>query len=601
MNAFPLIRTRWSNERLMTVVFLAAALHMLPGWVANPARLPEFLAVLAVALAVDVTANWARFRKPVCAVSAAVTAAVLEALAGAAPLWGRLLAVAVALTAGKHAWGGTGKNPLNPAMIGLLALNLLFPLRLPPFEPSLLLLPGILLALPFLMFRPYASLGMMAGMAVALATVQGLTLANYAAYGVVFWACLVITDPTTTTSHPAAGAVAGVLAGFLTVALFNGTVAAMALAILAANGVSFAVERWTTTAPGGVRLSFGKAKRIPFSLDATAYTDMAGLDAAEACDSAGLSAAEIIERIERNGVFGMGGAGFPTNRKIRTVIASEAAEKHLIVNAVECDPGLIHDKWLIRKHAQEVADGIGLLMKCIPFRTVTVVVKNAEGLTFPDSIRVASVPDFYPAGAEKVLIRHVLKKALADGAIPAAEGILVLNVQTVFAVWEAVCLDRRADHRFITVADMGGMTGQVVRVKLEDTLQEIAEKAIPHAACVFAGGGIMQARLAGDGETVGESVNFLAAGTFPDYRESPLCSKCGLCANVCPVGLKVYEIAHLIDDGKPELTQRFHAGRCISCGSCSHVCLAGRNLSARIKAAKVALDKKTETTRQFAG
>lgn len=591
MDAFPLIRTKWSNERLMAVVFAAAALYQLPGWVQNPAGILDFILVLAFGLALDVALNFIRFRKPVCAVSAAVTVSMLQALASGVPLWGRLLAVAVALLAGKHLWGGTGRNPVNPAMIGLLFLGLFFQVKFPPFAPSLLLVPAILLSLPFLMLRPYASVGMMAGMAVSLLLRQEFSFSAAAAYGIVFWGCLVVTDPVTVTSHPVAGAALGLLAGFVPL-YFSGTALAMVLGVLAANLASLVVETATLTARHRVRLAFGSGRRIRLPAGSTGFVDLS--EPGDPCECAGADFAseEILARIRDNRVFGMGGAAFPTWRKISTVLDSSAEEKHLIVNAVECDPGLIHDKWLLRTHPGEIEQGIRLLKKCVSFRSVTIAVKHAQGLDAMKCVAVAEVPDEYPAGAEKILIRQVLKKSLPTGAIPAEEGILVLNVQTVFSIYEAVCLGLPANRRFITVADAGRLEGRVARVRLDANALEIAEKVYRPSACVYTGGGMMQARIAGDEDTVGEAVNFVAVGAFPVYRESPLCSRCGLCAGACPAGLKVSEIARLVDEGNTVRALRYHPEECMSCGSCSHVCLAGRNLSVRVKAAKAAANGK---------
>lgn len=585
MNAFPLIRTKLSNERLMAALLFVLALYQLPRWVSNPVEIGGFLALLAFSLAVDTAANFLRFKRPICAVSAGVTAALLYTLSPGVPLWGQLIASAFALLAGKHVWGGTGKNPVNPAMAGLLLLGLVFPIQFPPLSPSWLLLPAVLLSLPFLFFRPYASVGMMAGMVWALLTRGELSLPNVLSYGVVLWGCLVITDPVTTTAKPLAGAVAGLLAGFAPLAA-GGTAVAMALGVLAANMLSLGADRLGIGAGPQLRLKFGSRMRIPFSREGTAFLDLAGSGAPQCADAAGLSGEEILARIESCGVFGCGGAAFPTARKIRTALAADTAEKHLIINGVECDPGLLHDKWLLHHHADEIMQGIVLLRRCVPFATVTVAAKDIDGLAFPSPVRLHRVPGYYPAGAERALIGEALKKTVDFCEIPAAMGILVLNVQTVFSIYEAACLNRDADTRFITVADAGRLAGSVARVRLGAEAHDIMENVYPGAAVVFTGGGMMNARVAEDDAVVDKAVNFLAAGKLPDYRESPLCSRCGLCGAVCPSRLPVHEIALLVDEKKMEGTARFHPEKCMECGGCSHVCLAGRNLSARVGAAK---------------
>ena len=540
---------------------------------------------MAVGLALDTAANFIRYRRPVCAVSAAVTVAILAALSPGVPLWQELLAVAVALLIGKHVWGGAGKNPVNPAVLGLLFLDILFGIKAPVFEPSLLLLPAMLLSLPFIAIRPFAAVGFMVGTVFTLALQQTLSVESVLASGMVFWGCLVMTDPVTTAREPLTGGLTGLLAG--SVPLFmGGSAAAQALGILAVNLLSLAAERFSDSADIRMRLTFNKKTRISYAPGGIPFYNLAGSGAPQEAGSEDFTADEILGRIERNGVFGLGGAAFPTAAKIRAVLEAGAGERHFIVNAVECDPGLIHDKWLLHAHMDEIVQGIRYLMRCVPFASVTLAAKYTEGLTLPGDIALNRVPDYYPAGAEKALIKEVLKKALPHDAVPAREGILVLNVQTVFAVYEGVRFDRKADTKLVTAADIGRMTGGVARVRLGDNVRQTVEKVYPGAGCVFTGGGMMNARMASDDTVVDASTNFLATGGFPGYRESPLCSKCGYCGAICPAGLKVNEIADLVDAGKTEKAARLHPERCMACGGCSFVCLAGRNLASRAVVAR---------------
>jgi Na+-translocating ferredoxin:NAD+ oxidoreductase RnfC subunit len=46
-------------------------------------------------------------------------------------------------------------------------------------------------------------------------------------------------------------------------------------------------------------------------------------------------------------------------------MASNAAKKHLIINGVECDPGLVHDRWLIEHHMHEIEQGAEILKRLI--------------------------------------------------------------------------------------------------------------------------------------------------------------------------------------------------------------------------------------------
>jgi Na+-translocating ferredoxin:NAD+ oxidoreductase RnfD subunit/ferredoxin len=587
VNTYPLLKTRLSNERLMSALLLVLLLYNLPRFVAAPGSILPLLLLLVIGLVMDAAIHLILYKRPICAVSAAVTALILYTLSPGALFWAEFAALAAALVIGKAIWGGTGKNPLNPAMFGLAFMAILSPLPLLAFDPSYYLLPAILLSLPFLFIRPFAGLGMIIGMLASLLIGRTLTAGSLLSSGVFFWGCLVITDPVTTTSKPAAGFVIGLLAGFVP-GLTDGSVAAMPIAILVSNLLSYLADWLNLGRNEKLKKTFGRNRKIMLAGN-TAYTDLAGdmhtkaLNAIPSCE-------EILRRIEKNKVFGMGGAAFPAANKIRTVMESKAPDKHLIINAAECDPGLVHDKWLLRNRSNEILQGIEILQKCSPFKSVTVAAKSFDGVSFPEPVRLHKVSDFYPAGAEKILVGNVLKKA-SDNQIPAASGILVLNVQTVYAIREAVMLNRKADTRFLTIADLDNRTGKVVRVKLGAGVYETAREVLPRAVNIYTGGGIMNAYLADDDAVIDEKTNFLAAGPFRAFREA-VCSQCNFCSAYCPAALHVREIAHYIDENKPDKAALLHPEKCMECGLCSSVCMAGRDQAKRVKTAKIFVSEK---------
>jgi Na+-translocating ferredoxin:NAD+ oxidoreductase RnfC subunit len=301
-----------------------------------------------------------------------------------------------------------------------------------------------------------------------------------------------------------------------------------------------------------------------------------------------LSVDFILERIRTNKVFGMGGAAFPTYQKLMTTIEAKEKDKILIINGAECDPGLIHDAWLMRNHSEEIQKGVMLLHTCMMFQSIYLAVKDREGLNYSEPIYVHQVPNSYPIGAEKILIEEVLKQNINYNEIPAVSGILVLNVQTVYSIYQAVILNKAVDTRFLTVANLKEKSAKVVKVKLGIKIQEVMEAVYPGIINIFVGGGIMQAHLAEEEDIVDNHVNFLATGMFPSYKESPQCSKCGECNRNCPSGLKVNLIADLVDQGRINQVEKFHVIKCIGCGSCSYSCLAGRDMASKVRAAKEA-------------
>ncbi|GAA0177115.1 hypothetical protein SH2C18_04000 [Clostridium sediminicola] len=64
----------------------------------------------------------------------------------------------VALVFGKHLFGGTGKNILNPAMGGVVLLNFIFPTESILFSNNPIIFIAMLLSLPFILIRPHSSI-----------------------------------------------------------------------------------------------------------------------------------------------------------------------------------------------------------------------------------------------------------------------------------------------------------------------------------------------------------------------------------------------------------------------------------------------------------
>ena len=581
MNTYPLIRNRWSNEHLLAVLFFAVSLYQLPDWVSSPVSVLRYFLIVAAALLLDAAINYIRYKKPICAVSSAVTAAVLYPVIKGLPGWAGLLGITVALIVGKHIWGGTGKNIFNPAVTAMFLLSMMFPLKLPIFEPSYLLLPALVFSLPFIAVRIFPGIGFMAGMLTVLFFSNSLDYANLMAYGVIYWSCVVITDPVTATDRPIFGLLLGFMAGFLPM-YFNSSLIALSFALLLFNGASFILSRYSERKKG-IFLS-GLNIKSPIK---TVETDMEIVDLTEkqlcaGCNPEDLKAENIMESIGRNDVFGMGGAGFPTISKLETVIRSGANEKYLIINGMECDPGLIHDKWLMHNRQADIAKGIEILSNVIGFKSIYCIAKDMRGLSLPEPVKMQQMPDRYPYGAEKIFVEKLLGINVPPDSNPAQYGVLVLNVQTVLAVYEAACCNKKSDERFITVADLLIGTSQVVKVKMGDRVGDIVEKTVGSKGIIFVGGGIMQAHPAMDDEVVVKTTNFIAVGMLPKYKESPQCINCGLCRLCCPMGLNVKKIVDLMDEGRLLEAQTHNTDRCISCGICSYVCLAGRNLSGRM-------------------
>lgn len=73
-----------------------------------------------------------------------------------------------------------------------------------------------------------------------------------------------------------------------------------------------------------------------------------------------LSPAQVIDEVDKSGLRGRGGAGFPTGRKWKFIPADPAVTKYLVVNADEGEPGTFKDRTLLEGDPHRLLEGIAI-------------------------------------------------------------------------------------------------------------------------------------------------------------------------------------------------------------------------------------------------
>lgn len=150
-----------------------------------------------------------------------------------------------------------------------------------------------------------------------------------------------------------------------------------------------------------------------------------------------------LEAVEAAGIVGAGGAGFPTHVKFNVKIP----EGCVIANAAECEPLLAHNVRQMELHADQLVRGMQHIMDITeaPKGYFAIKPKHKEAMARlieetknDDRIEVVSLPDMYPAGDERVVVREILGIILEPGQLPIEVGAVVSNVETMKHVAEAI-------------------------------------------------------------------------------------------------------------------------------------------------------------------
>src|SRR6476620_205450 len=73
-------------------------------------------------------------------------------------------------------------------------------------------------------------------------------------------------------------------------------------------------------------------------------------------------AAWVLDELERSGLRGRGGAGFPTSTKWRSVAAGgrELGDRYVVANGAEGEPGTFKDRALMRANPYQIVEGLAV-------------------------------------------------------------------------------------------------------------------------------------------------------------------------------------------------------------------------------------------------
>lgn len=179
--------------------------------------------------------------------------------------------------------------------------------------------------------------------------------------------------------------------------------------------------------------------------------------------------------VEEAGIVGLGGAGFPTYAKLSQPFTDEGV---VIVNAAECEPILSHNLERIEENPAQLIRGLEIVMEIVAATEGVIAIKAKHQKAIASlekelqnlKIRIALLPDLYPMGEERAVIREVLGTLLSVNSLPKEVNAIVINAETVCRVQEAVDLKKPLIDKDITVA--GKIKGNL-QEKLIQTFKDL--------------------------------------------------------------------------------------------------------------------------------
>ena len=304
---------------------------------------------------------------------------------------------------------------------------------------------------------------------------------------------------------------------------------------------------------------------------------------------------EFIELLKTPEITGLGGSDFPTFLKYNT----ESKINYLLVNGVECEPYISCDKVVMSKYMEKILEAVDAILEIMKIKKAYIVVKssNIESQkvinkyinTYPN-IKLALMPDMYPAGWERNIVEVVLHKKYDK--YPVEVGAIVSNVSTIYAIYEMLKYNTPLTERIITITGTGIRKPSNIKVKIGTKLSEIIENIEGYKdikkPIFIAGGPMMGSSLPNDNLIVTKDLNCVLVIDDIELTNYP-CIKCGKCTNVCPVHLLPVMIMNNI--GNEKKLKELMPQKCIECGLCSYICPSKIEVREYVRIAKGRVNK----------
>jgi electron transport complex protein RnfC len=294
-----------------------------------------------------------------------------------------------------------------------------------------------------------------------------------------------------------------------------------------------------------------------------------------------LSRIDLLGKIQSAGVVGLGGELVPTHLKLAMTPGKTGSL--LVANGIDCEPSLSADFALMREKPGEIVEALRICQALVgAARVVLALGEDAEGLV-PEFERafkraslqceIALMPSRYPQGNEQLVLSSL------DGARPSGPrpSSVVLNVATLFAVYEAVVMDKPLIERVLTVTGMPVAAPRNLKARLGTPVGDLFDDCgglTAQPGKIVVGGPMRGVAISSLDVPVTKGTSGVTAfaGAEARARREWPCIHCGICVEVCPWDLVPTRLHKLIQQGEVEAAMSEGLGRCTECGCCAFAC-----------------------------
>ncbi len=306
----------------------------------------------------------------------------------------------------------------------------------------------------------------------------------------------------------------------------------------------------------------------------------------------------IINAIKEAGIVGMGGAGFPTHVKLSP--KNPDSIEYIIVNGAECEPYLTSDYRRMIENPEDIVEGLDIVLSlfknakgiiAIEDNKIDAVINLRTHIRKYDKMFIKTVFTKYPQGGERTLIKAITNREINSKMLPADVGCIVINIDTVCEITNAVKNGKPLTRRIVTLSGDALNAPCNLDVAMGTNISQLIEEA-GRFKCepekIISGGPMMGTAIydINTPATKGTSAILCMSRDEASKYEPSNCINCGRCVSVCPSGVVPSRLAKHAAHGNEEAFVKMNGMECCECGCCSYICPAKINLCQSIKTMK---------------
>jgi electron transport complex protein RnfC len=282
-----------------------------------------------------------------------------------------------------------------------------------------------------------------------------------------------------------------------------------------------------------------------------------------------------------SGIIGMGGAGFPSFRKI----ANHKGQIHtLIVNGAECEPFITCDDMLMRERPTAIIEGALMVANALGAMRVLIGIEDNKPEAFAAlmlakktstiNLEIVQVPTIYPMGSSDQLITQLTGQEVPSDGRSSDLGLIMFNVATLAAVYDAVSVGNPVLNRVVTMTGFAIDKPCNVEVPIGTPFEHLVHWAglKQQNAQWLMGGPMMGIPVTNFQTPVIKTTNCILVNPPEPEAEILPCIRCGACMDACPINLLPQQLYWHAKANELEKLEALHLKDCIECGCCAYVC-----------------------------